>query len=375
VIRLVEYETVTLPLTHGEARELAQMTRGAQDSDDRPRVIERLTPAATAGTYEIQPGPYVGRFRLRSGLVIDVTGRFPFHDLATLLALGRRTTMLYDDAVPAGGGHSLMDLIALAFVREAERIAGEGLAKAYERRSFTRPPYPGVPDVVTHLKAHAGRPDRLATVASRLTSDIPLNQLIATAHRHLCALTYQDGQMIARLRALAPVFHRIASIRRPLPTIADVPARYREIHHLAMLVLDEQTTLPPGAGAAGVSVLFNMTKIWEQHVGKWLRGPAQDNSVTAQYGILLTDSGPERNGYADFVVHQAGKPIAVYDAKYKPWRPQPTTDEIYQLYTYAHRLGVTYAGLVFPSATSRQTTTSVGNVTIENWGLPISVRS
>jgi hypothetical protein len=157
MIELVEYEPATCALTHSEAYELAQLVRGTRTGGGRPRVIERLTPTATAGTYEIQPGPYVGRFRLRTGRTVNVASRFPFQDLAVLLGLARRTTMLYDAEAPAGAGHSLVDLIALAYVREAERVTGHGLIKSYQRHVFIRPPYPGVPAPTVHLKVHAGR--------------------------------------------------------------------------------------------------------------------------------------------------------------------------------------------------------------------------
>lgn len=371
MIELVEYWTATVALTQAEAAELAGLTRGGP-ANGRPRVIERLSPSVTAGSYQIQPGPYVGRYQLRSGQVVDVTSRFPFLDLAALLGLGRRATMLYESAAPAGSGHRLMDLIALAFAREAERIAGQGLVKTYERRSFTRPPYPGVPAVALHLKAHAGRPDRLATVANRLTDDVPLNRLIATAHRRLRTLPYSDELLTGRIRALAPVFHRIGDLAGPPPEEGTVPSQYREIYRLARLIADERTTLPVGAGVTGVSVLFNMTQIWERHVERWLRGTRPGDVVSAQHRMALTDTGPVRPVVADLVVHRDGKPVAVYDAKYRPWRSQPDTDEIYQLYTYAHRLGVTDAALVYPAQENQRSRITIGDVTIESWGLPVS---
>ncbi|GIJ51650.1 hypothetical protein Val02_85360 [Virgisporangium aliadipatigenens] len=370
MLQLVEYRTQPVELTAIEAAELARMTVGSQDRDGRPRVIERLTPTATPGSYDIQPGPYVGRFQLSSGRVIEVAGRFPFQDLATLLGLGHSTALLHDAAAAGGAGRSLVDLIALAFVREAERICGQGLAKAYQRRAFTRPPYPGVPSATVHLKVHAGRPDRLATAANRLTTDIPANQLVATAHRRLNALVYLDERLGARVRALDPVFRGITSLPgRPPPSPG--PVRYRDIEQLARLILDHHSTLPTGAGVTGVSVLFDMSRIWEDYVGRWLRRRSPGVTVTAQQSIPLTDTGGKRTGIADFVLHQDGSPIAVYDAKYRPWQSWPSTDEIYQLFTYAQRLGVHTAALVYPAAESHHTTTTVGPVTIECWAVQV----
>lgn len=374
MLRLVEYQTKTVQLTSAEAAELARMTVGTHSGDGRPRVIERLTPTAAPGSYDLQPGPYVGRFRLLSGQVVEVAGRFPFHDLATLLGLGRTPTLFEEAPAPGSAAHGLVDLIALAFVREAERLAGHGLAKAYQRRSFTRPPYPGVPSATAHLKVHAGRPDRLATSANRLTSDVPLNRLVATAHRRLSALTYPDARLSARVRALDPIFRGITSLPGRPGAPGFVPARYREIERLARLILDDCSTLPTDTGVTGVSVMFDMTRIWENYVGSWLRHRSRGMIVNTQQPIPLTDTGPKRIGYADFVLHSGGKPLAVYDAKYRPWQSSPSTDEIYQLFTYAQRLGVSHAALVYPAAESHHTTTTVGPVTIECWAVPIKAR-
>jgi 5-methylcytosine-specific restriction endonuclease McrBC regulatory subunit McrC len=371
VLRLVEYQTKTVRLTAAEAAEIARLTVGTRDGDGRPRVIQRLTPTATPHFYDLQPGPYVGRFQLLSGRVVEVAGRFPFHDLATLLGLGRSAALLDEVAAPGSGGYSLVDLIALAFIREAERIAGQGLVKAYQRRAFTRPPYPGVPSATLHLKVHAGRPDRLATSANRLTSDIPLNQLVANAHRRLTALIYPDARLGARVRSLDPVFHGITRLSGRPGVISAVPARYREIERLARLILDDRSTLPTGGGVSGVSVMFDMTRIWENYVGAWLRHRSPGMTVAVQQPIVLTDSGQKRTGVADFVLHQGGEAVAVYDAKYRPWQSTPSTDEIYQLFTYAQRLGVSKAALVYPAAETRRATTTVGPVSIESWAVPI----
>jgi 5-methylcytosine-specific restriction endonuclease McrBC regulatory subunit McrC len=371
VLRLVEYQTKTVQLSAAEAAELARMTVGTQNGNGRPRVIERLTPTAVPGSYDLQPGPYVGRFQLLSGQMVEVAGRFPFQDLATLLGLGRSATLLEEAAAPGSAGQGLVDLIALAFVREAEQIAGQGLAKAYQRRQFTRPPYPGVPSATAHLKVHAGRPDRLATSANRLTADVPLNQLVATAHRRLNALAYPDARLHARVRALDPVFRGITSQPSRPAAVGLIPVRYRKIAQLARLILDGRSTLPTDAGVAGVSVMFDMTRVWENYVCGWLRRRSPGITVATQQPIPLTDTGPTRTGVADFVLYKSGEPVAVYDAKYRPWRPTPSTDEIYQLFTYAQRLGVTAAALVYPAAESHHTTTTVGPVTIESWAIPI----
>lgn len=377
MLELREFEIRTVPLSIQERTELAGLTRASLTESDAPRVIQQLTPSATPECFDVQPGPYVGRFTLNSGLTVDIASRFPFADLLEVLRVAtRQPVLLRPTPVPMRGGHGLLELIATAFIREVERVAGLGLAKGYQMRTFTRPPYPGVPDAIAHLARHLGRPDRLVTRARRLTSDMPVNQALAAAHRVLSQQSYADPMIGVRLRALAPVFTQITSVAQPR-RVADtarrnVPSRYREALGLAILVLAGQTTLPTGAGAAGVSVLFNMTKVWENYTQKRLQEQIPPgHQLVAQHPVLLTDDESRMTASADLVqLDQDGIPVAVFDAKYKPWGKTPSTGDLYQAFTYAQRLGLNQASLLYPGHGERSEV-SIGRCRITMIGIDV----
>jgi 5-methylcytosine-specific restriction endonuclease McrBC regulatory subunit McrC len=235
-----------------------------------------------------------------------------------------------------------------------EKIVGFGVAKGYQTR--TRPPYPGVPDATAHLARYLGRPDRLITRARRLTSDIPVNQALAVAHRVLRGHSYADPAITVQLRTLGPVFTQIATVTDPLPVaraaVRHAATRYREALALAVLVLAGQTTLPTGTGTAGSSVLFNMTKIWEDYAQTWVqrRLPA-GHRLAIQHPIVLKVDESRMTASADLVeFEQNGHPTTVYDAKYKPWGQTPSTGDLYQVVTYAHHLGVNRVFLLYPGS-------------------------
>ncbi|GIH20706.1 5-methylcytosine restriction system specificity protein McrC [Rugosimonospora africana] len=371
MIQLTEYQPTTVDLTRDEATELTALTKGGTTGRGQPRVIERLS--VNGDAWDVTPGPYAGRFRLRSGRTIDIASRFAFPDLARLLGLGRKATLLREPATAATGGTGLMDLIALAFIREAERVIGQGLEKGYRQQTFARPPYAGIPVATAHLDIHAARPDRLVTTARRLTTDIPVNRLVAAAHRKLTKLPYQDKDLSMRLQALWPSLRQITPAASPPAPIPQVPTRYRNIHDLALLILDARTSLPTGAGIAGVAVLFNMTRIWETYVENWLGARIDaDDLLHAQHRIPLTDNDPSWEGRADFVVESQGRPSAVYDAKYRRWRRRPETRELYQLLAYTQRLGATYAALLHPATSADKATFSIGGTTIETIAIDIT---
>lgn len=58
------------------------LTKGGRRVTGQPRVIERLT--INGDRYDVTPGPYAGRFSLRSGQVVEITSRFAFPDLVRL---------------------------------------------------------------------------------------------------------------------------------------------------------------------------------------------------------------------------------------------------------------------------------------------------
>ena len=377
MLQLREYETRTVELTAAQAVELAQHTRGTTGDTSAPRVINLVAPAAKPGHYDVQPGPFVGRFTLRSGLTIDIASRFPFTDLLEILRVAARLPVLLHEApTPAQPGHGLVELIATAFVREVRRVVGFGLAKGYVTRTFTRPPYPGVPNATSHLARHLGRPDRLITQARRLTVDIPVNQILLAAHRALRHQTYTGPDLPVRLRALAPVFADVTpvsdALRLARGAARNMPTRYREALALAVLVLSGLTTMPTSTGAGGASVLFNMTKVWENYVQAVLEPDLPPgHSISAQHPVPITTDGTGITASADLVELDSSRtPVRLYDAKYKPLGDKPSTDEIYQVLTYAYRLGLRTGTLLYPGR-GEHSTVAVGEYRIHTTGVEV----
>lgn len=377
MLELRELQTRTVALTATQAIELAKLTRGAVSGASSPRVLHQVTPSAKPGCYDVQPGPFVGRFTLRCGLTVDIGSRFPFTDLLQVLRVAaRQPSLLEQTPTPARGGHGLLELIAAAFVRELRRIVGFGLAKGYVIRTFTRPPYPGVPDATAHLARQLGRPDRLVTRARRLTVDVPVNRVLAAAHRVVRQQTYTDPQLAADLRSLAPVFTDVAAVHDGLrlaeAAARNAPGRYGKAFALAVLILSGLTTLPAGTGATGVSVLFDMSKVWERYVQAVMEPMLPPGHILSpQHQVRLTTEGPDITARADLVELDADRrPVAVYDAKYKPWGAKPSTDEIYQVLTYAYRLGLRSATLLYPGRGERDEVV-VGEYRIKTAGIDV----
>ena len=167
---------------------------------------------------------------------------------------------------------------------------------------------------------------------------------------------YLDETRSVRLRALTPAFAYITTSAHPA-RIADairrqVPSRYRDGFALAELILAGQTTLPVGSGTTGPTVLFSMPRLWESYVQARLeRELPAGHRFSRQHPVLLTDDISAMTAKADLVeLDQHGQPTRIIDAKYKQWQATPTAPDLYQVVTYAQRLHLGGATLVYPGA-------------------------
>lgn len=374
MFELTEYKPGRVELSDDDLRHLLALVKGTGDADDA-KVIQAITPTPIPGAYDVTPGPYVGRMGLPSGTTIDIRSRFAFEDVIELIRLSGRFPIRVDQMRPdVDVDRFVVDVVAAALTREVDRLVAFGLAKGYRPQRFTRPPYPGRPDVSEHLGRYAARPDRLVTHARRITLDTDLNRALAAALDVIgrVPLVERIGRSVVRLR---PSFSRV----RRVPGSADsigrlsldrLTARYRDALALAEIVLRSQSLVPRGSRQTGASVLFNMPKVWEAFVAKWVRTQWDPEfRVEAPMAFDLSADGTLRSE-ADVTVWQGDDLVALYDAKYKRPGDKPSMGDVYQMVTYCTRLGIAGATLVYP-APVKERSFRVGGKIIEMRGLSI----
>lgn len=353
LIELVEYQPTRTRLAEEDLLHLLDLVKGSGDSDES-KVIQSVTPTKIGDLYIVTPGPFVGRMGLPSGETLDIQSRFPIEGVIDLIRLSGRLPIRLDRLDPdVSANRFLVDVIAQAFARETDRLVAFGLAKGYQTKRFTRPPYPGTPDMALHVGRYAARPDKLVTSARRITHDIDLNRALAAALEVVSRvpLIERVGREVA---ALGPSFVRVRRTSLNADSVSRIPldrqtTRYRKALGLVELILRSQSLTPEGNARTGVSVLFNMPKVWEGYVARWvteLWGP--DHRVEEQYGFSLTADGSLRS-VADVTVWREDRLIALYDAKYKWPGDKPSMADIYQMVTYCMRLNLKEATLVYPA--------------------------
>ena len=213
------------------------------------------------------------------------------------------------------------------------------------------------------------------TSASRITHDIDPNQVLARALDVLSRIRLASGlsrgvayQLPSFARVGRPPVHPDSISRIPLDRLT---VRYRDALSLAELILRGQSLGPRSNSNRGASIAFDMTKVWERAVERWVRDSWDDAfEVTSQYSFDVTRNGTHR-GYADVLVLEDDRPVALYDAKYKELSDKPSSGDIYQMVTYCLRLGLTEATLVYP-APAPQMKYEIDNITVRTMGIDIS---
>jgi 5-methylcytosine-specific restriction endonuclease McrBC regulatory subunit McrC len=378
VIRLVEYSTARAALAPQDLDYLLDLV-AASGQDDQATLLEAVTPTRERGVYDLRSGPYVGRLGLPSGDWIDFVSRFAFDDVLELIRRSGRLPIRQDTlAVPVEQADTLIDVIAAAFVREVARLVAAGLAKGYAKHHFEQPPYPGTIDAKQHLGRFAARPDRLVTLASRLTRDVPVNQALAAALEVLRRVPMR-ASVSAGIARLALAFREV----RRAPISAEAVARirltaltksYSEALALAELILRSHSLAPQGTTHAGASIVFSMPKVWERYVAQCVRQAWPDTfEVLNSFGFDLTPTGG-LPAEADVVVRDGDKLVALYDAKYKWLEKAPARGDVYQMVAYCERLGLDAAILVYPGPGDARSI-RVGNRQVWTVGLPEPSRS
>jgi len=370
-VEVVEYRPAMLRLAAADLDYLLDLVRaGARDSTEA-RVLQSIAPTREPGVFAVTPGPFVGRLGLPSGEWIDFRSRFPLGDVVELIRQsGRRPVRTGTLPVAAAARHFLIDAIALAYAREVEHLVGRGLAKGYEPVRYERPPYPGRLDVARHVGKLAARPDRLATVARRLTVDVRENRALAAALDVLARVPL-ERDAAARIAALGPAFRRVSRESWRADDIGrirltNLTTRYRQALALAEVIMRSQSLAPTSAGLTGGSLLFHMPKVWETYVAQWLRRAWPHHEVRAPYTFPLTGDG--QTAEADATVWGDDGLVALYDAKYKWPDHAPDRADVYQMVTYCERLGLAECTLVYPVEADRPVVT-VGSRTVRVLGL------
>jgi 5-methylcytosine-specific restriction enzyme subunit McrC len=267
-------------------------------------------------------------------------------------------------AARALGRPTLLDLVALRFVTEVERLLHQGLAKGYRENESNGSVFRGRLLVGAHARANCARADRFYVRYSTFDRDVRINRILAAA---LGILTHQTLSPAVRVRvgAAATVFPEVSSGAVTAEDCDRVcltrsTLRYREAMTLARMILQHRAPELRGGLHEVFAVLFDMNVLWETYVGWLLR-----RAAPAGCDVLLQESRPfwqPRPGSArkvrpDMVLRDrsASRFVLVADAKWKALEGGiPDDDHLKQMFVYNHLFQANQGVLIHPTASEGQ---------------------
>lgn len=212
-------------------------------------------------------------------------------------------------------------------------------------------------DLATQIKRRPGSSLPLHLTTDEFDADIPVNQILASATDLLLREPNVRGPARLSLLQLSRRFEDVSLLQRGfIPTVAmnRLNAHYAGALHLARIVLRSGSLQQLGGRNASAGFLLTMSTVFEQFLGesiahatskRGLRSVEQDRSgLDTDYLVHIKP---------DIVIYRGVTPIAVIDAKYKVEKSGrfPNAD-VYQAITYALRLGLSEAHLVYAKGES-----------------------
>jgi hypothetical protein len=280
-------------------------------------------PTPDRGVYRLTAGGWVGHFRTPS-ILWEVMPRLGWAAVERLLGSG--------EAADGVAGVGLRSGLASRLAELMHERATAGLIAGYAERAVVSDMIRGRPDIPADLRRQAAGGPGLAQVVDELTADRAWNGWpLAVAHLLL------SGDLTAAARQrLIMATGSFAGVSPSEPPTDDSPdprlITYRPLHDWCRLTTDALT---------GRSPLLNLSHLFEWHLARLL-GPLAD----AQRPIRFAGDAPPALR-PDFTVVRHGRPVAVWDAKWKPFG-DPTPDDLHQVMAYAAALGAAAAGLLYP---------------------------
>ncbi len=304
-----------------------------------------LSITCTSFVGSVRTGPLTIRIRPK------LTGR-PFSVLLGY-AVGLQQIALLPEHDVSLASPAFQDLLVLRLASEASRLVARGIYRAYLTRqaSLTRPRG----RILFSQLARA--PLTTATLPCRFDERLEnvLPNRVLLAGLQLACRVAQDPLVRTRARRFAMA---LADRVEPVPLMAET---FRALHRSAsrltaayepafalIRLIKAGSGIGPETGADRTELpgfLFDMNRLFQDAVGRFLRDWLRDAKVLPQYrlqNVFRYDPrfNPRRRQspkpQPDYVLTRQGRVVAIADAKYRDlWEYNLPPDMLYQLSVYA----------------------------------------
>jgi 5-methylcytosine-specific restriction enzyme subunit McrC len=261
-----------------------------------------------------------------------------------------------------------------------ERALLPGVLQGYVRMDEALPLVRGRIRMADQLARRPGLMVPLEVCYDEYAADIAENQIIRTALRRMAGTPRLDATLRSRLTHLDGRLDgvRVLAHREPAPEwrLTRLNARYAAALRLAEIVLRHHSAEPGPGGVTIAAFVVSMAKVFEDFVTIALREALAPypGHTAGQYSSYL-DEGGLVSIIPDVVHLIDGRPVAVFDAKYKLEDPNsgyPNADT-YQMLAYCTALRLPLGWLVYAHGLSPPGAHRVLNTSIEIKCYPLNL--
>lgn len=286
---------------------------------------------------------------------ITIQPKVPVARLFFMMSYALNREFWRDEDITLGSNSDTMvDTIAHTFLRHVAKATRQGLLQGYESYEESLPMVRGRINVPAQIGQRGGLAFPVQVVFDDYTVNVPENRMILSAARRLLKLPTLAHQTRTELRRMTQSLDAVTPLTEghPLPHVqfTRLNSRYKAALVLAEIILRNSSIEQNIGETTATGFLFDMWRIFEDFVILTLaealerRGGTADAQAT---GVYL-DSGSKLALRPDLLWSEAGRPMAVVDAKYKATRFAnfPNAD-VYQMLAYCVRFGLDSGHLIY----------------------------
>jgi 5-methylcytosine-specific restriction enzyme subunit McrC len=261
---------------------------------------------------------------------------------------------------------NLLEILIRLFSEKLFATLRQGMPRKYIGHEDDVPALRGRLDVLRQFTVLAASPQRLACRFDELSRNVALNQIMKAALIRLLAIS-TSAENQRKLTELLFAYEDVAIVSaKTLPWnqvfLDRTNVSWSDLLRFARLVLQDRFQSTTTGASEGISLLFEMNKLFEEFVGRILRSVLRDTGLRVHLqgpqGHALVDRQTGQRRFAtrpDIVVSRDGKPVLVIDTKWKrlkgaiddPRRGVGQAD-IYQMMAYGHVYDCNRLMLLYP---------------------------
>jgi len=264
-----------------------------------------------------------------------------------------------------GATLAIPDLLAEIFLASYARGAARGLPRSYLSEQNQGSCVRGAFDI-SRIGDWVSRPWVVPYISDYFTDDTTLTRLLRWSASCLAATV----KLPSRAKALREIDASLANVGRHPPHLIEARRTRLGSQHqgleaarmVGILLLEGAGVNHTNGEHALSGFLWNSDTIYENYIF-WLcqRAANQEGMMVSKnemkFGQILRGEGSNLKTTPDVIFrNEAGKAVAVVDAKYKILGSRPKASDIYQVFTAGHIVGCQKVLLTYPSSNDRDFT-------------------